>query len=299
MSVGDVLEREAFERRCRLPASSVRHHRVAQLALAGEVPVDGSLVHAGALGDAADGQRAPVPDREAVQELGARGDDALARLGRALAPHRAVVRGAAVVRLVVGHGVTTGSVSHPRTVDVGESLAPSQVDVPLGEPLQHLFERDAALEPRERGAEAEVGAVPEREVLADLAVDVEAVAVGDSAGRRGSPAPTRNSIDAAFGHRLAVVLDVARARTGRRAAPAARTAAAPRSRSGSSDGSSTSSRRWSGCSASTLPAQPIRRVVVSLPAPAMTVTYVRISLAGEPAGGAGLVLELGVAAAPS
>ena len=61
-----------------------------------------------------------------------------------------------------------------------------------------------------------------------------------------------------------------------------------------SDGSATSSRRWSGWSASTLPAQPIRRVVVSLPAPAMTVTYVRISSRREPAGRSRLVLELGV-----
>ena len=40
---------------------------------------------------------------------------------------------------------------------------------------------------------------------------------------------------------------------------------------GMSDGSSASARRWSGCSASTLPAQPISRVVVSLPAPDTTV----------------------------
>ena len=47
-------------------------HRVAQLPLVGEVPVHGALVDAGPLGDAADGQRLPVPDREAVQQLGAR-----------------------------------------------------------------------------------------------------------------------------------------------------------------------------------------------------------------------------------
>ena len=39
---------------------------------------------------------------------------------------------------------------------------------------------------------------------------------------------------------------------------------------GISDRSSTRSRRWSGCSASTLASQPISRPVVSLPAPAST-----------------------------
>ena len=41
---------------------------------------------------------------------------------------------------------------------------------------------------------------------------------------------------------------------------------------GMSDRSSTSSRRWSGCSASTLPIQPMRRLVVSFPAPERTAT---------------------------
>ena len=63
---------------------------------------------------------------------------------------------------------------------------------------------------------------------------------------------------------------------------------------GMSDRSSTSSRRWSGCSARTLPAQPMRRVVVSLPGPGHHVHVGEDLLAGEPPGGAGLVLELGV-----
>ena len=46
---------------------------------------------------------------------------------------------------------------------------------------------------------------------------------------------------------------------------------------GMSDGSSASALRCSGCSASTLPAQPIRRVVVSLPAPDTTVMYMSSS----------------------
>ena len=106
------------------PASSSKrcHHRVAQLALVGEVPVDRALVDAGALGDGAHRERAPVPDGEAVQQLGAGGEDALARLGRALAADRAVVaparRCACRSR---AHGTTTGSVSQPRTVEVGAS----------------------------------------------------------------------------------------------------------------------------------------------------------------------------------
>ena len=106
-------------------SSSRAHHRVAQLALAGEVPVDGPFVDAGALGDGADGQRAPVPDREAVEQLGAGDEDALARLRRALAAYRAVVPATWSCR-GDAHGRTTGSVSHPRTVDVGASRAPSQ-----------------------------------------------------------------------------------------------------------------------------------------------------------------------------
>ncbi len=63
---------------------------------------------------------------------------------------------------------------------------------------------------------------------------------------------------------------------------------------GTSERSSTSSRRWSGCSASSLPVQPIRRVVVSLPAPASRLHVGEDLVAGEAADGAGLVLELGV-----
>ena len=100
---------------------------------------------------------------------------------RALAAERAVVAPAGAVAARRRHGTTTGSVSQPRTVDVGASLARSQSTSHSGKRLEHLVERDAALEPGERGAEAEVDAVAEREVLADLAVDVEAVGVGVAA----------------------------------------------------------------------------------------------------------------------
>src|SRR6478609_9692907 len=55
------------------------------------------------------------------------------------------------------------------------------VDVPFGEALQDLVERDPPFEAGQRGAEAEVDAVPEREVVIDLAMDVERVAVVEPA----------------------------------------------------------------------------------------------------------------------
>ena len=61
------------------------------------------------------------------------------------------------------------------------------VDLPLGEALEDLVERDPALEAGERGTEAEVEAVPERQVVADLAVDVEASRRRGTRGRRGWP----------------------------------------------------------------------------------------------------------------
>ena len=68
------------------------------------------------------------------------------------------------------------------------------VDLPVGPALQHLVEGDAALEPRQRGAEAEVQPVPEAQVVADLAVDVEASRRRGTGGRRGSPSPLRSSM---------------------------------------------------------------------------------------------------------
>ena len=49
----------------------------------------------------------------------------------------------------------------------GRQLGVVHVDLPLGEPVQHLVERDPAFEPGQRGAQAEVDAVAEGEVLAD------------------------------------------------------------------------------------------------------------------------------------
>src|SRR5262249_59609585 len=84
---------------------------------------------------------------------------------------------------------------------------------PIGKALQDLVESDAALEPRERVAQAVVNAVAEGEVLTDIAPDVEAVWIlvltvvtirGTSEAHHGTPGR----------HDLAVPLDVARHVTG-------------------------------------------------------------------------------------
>ena len=75
----------------------------------------------------------------------------------------------------------TGSRSQPRTVEVWACSALSQSTSQSGKRLQHLVERDPALEAGQRGAQAEVDAVAEGQVVVDLAVDVEAVGVGELA----------------------------------------------------------------------------------------------------------------------
>ena len=64
------------------------------------------------------------------------------------------------------------------------------IDLPLGEALQHLVEGHPSLEAGERGAEAEVDAVAERQVVVDPAVDVERVASGNL---RSSRLPDRSA----------------------------------------------------------------------------------------------------------
>src|SRR5438067_4335517 len=81
------------------------------------------------------------------------------------------------------------------------------VDLPLGEALEHLVEGHSTLEAGERSAEAEVDAVPEAQVVADLATDVEAVAVGEPA-LVAVGAPVQQQHHAALGDCPAVMLDV-------------------------------------------------------------------------------------------
>ena len=77
------------------------------------------------------------------------------------------------------HGVVTGRRSQPRDGGRARLYGVVPVDLPRRKSLQHLVERDPPLQARERGAEAEVTAVPEREVMVDLAVDVEASPSGN------------------------------------------------------------------------------------------------------------------------
>src|SRR5262245_42611810 len=62
----------------------------------------------------------------------------------------------------------------------GCELSAVAVDVPLGKTLQYLLERDATFEASQGGAEAEVGPVAEGEMLLDLPVDVEVIAVREA-----------------------------------------------------------------------------------------------------------------------
>src|SRR5262249_26526484 len=90
----------------------------------------------------------------------------------------------------------------------GVELGVVHVDFPVREPGEDLIERDAAFEASQRGAQAEVDAVCEGEVVADLTVDVERVTV-----RRKGPIvavgrPVEEHHHAAGRHRLAVILHV-------------------------------------------------------------------------------------------
>src|SRR4051812_43357018 len=84
------------------------------------------------------------------------------------------------------------------------------VDVPLGEAVEDLVERDPPLEARERGAEAEVDPVPEREVMPHPPADVELVAIRRERAMVAVCRAGEEHDGAARRNRLAVVLDVPR-----------------------------------------------------------------------------------------
>ena len=86
-----------------------------------------------------------------------------------------------LLSLLRNYGVRTGSFSHPRTLLVCACSARSQSTSHSGKRAYDLVERHAALEPCERGAEAEVDPVPEGQVVVDDAGDVEAVGIGEVA----------------------------------------------------------------------------------------------------------------------
>ena len=73
------------------------------------------------------------------------------------------------------HGSTIGMCCQPAHRRRRRQLDAVVVDVPLGEAVEELVERDASLEPGERGAEAVVDAPPERQVPGVLAAHVELV----------------------------------------------------------------------------------------------------------------------------
>ena len=81
------------------------------------------------------------------------------------------------------------------------------VDLPVGEPLEHLFQDDPALEAGQRGAEAEVDPVPEARCWPIGPVDVEAVRVVEAAVVAVGGV-VQEEHGAARGHGLAVQLDV-------------------------------------------------------------------------------------------
>src|SRR5437868_15185962 len=78
----------------------------------------------------------------------------------------------------------SGSDRHAAVAAHGARVSPFDargVDVPFGEPPNCLFEADAPFEPRERGADAEVHAVAEGQVVGHRAPYVEAIGVPESA----------------------------------------------------------------------------------------------------------------------
>ncbi len=88
--LAEVAELETLELDAGFLEEALQYRRT-KLPLRREVTVDGPLAHSRPPADRAEGEAAPVPGREAVHELRPAGDDALARLGRLLAPESAVV----------------------------------------------------------------------------------------------------------------------------------------------------------------------------------------------------------------
>ena len=147
---------------------------------------------------------------EPRSSVGAGGDDALPRLAGPLASQRAVVGAAAGSTLGASdvgstrHGcpatmtaapstghyfVKTGSVSQPRTVEVGESRALSRSTSHSGKRVRTSSRAMHPLHAGERRAHAQVDAVAEGEMPAVVAVDVEACRRRGSVDRPGWPSP--------------------------------------------------------------------------------------------------------------
>ena len=151
----------------------------------------------------------------------------------------------------------------------------------LGSAAVELLQHDTGLQPRERGAEAVVRAVAEREVLAGFAPsDVEAVGVGEHLGIAVGGADGDEHVG------VGGQLHAARARPAGSCAaasgsPRSRSAAPPRPRRGSARGSAHSASQLSRCSSSRRTALPSRFVVVSWPASSSPNRIVDDLLLGE------------------
>ena len=174
-------------------SSRARHHRVAQLTLVGEVAVHRALV------DPARSATARTVSARQFQTGNPWSSSApAARIRSRVSAARWRRTGLSYRR----RGAFARSASRrddrqrlpPADRRRRRELGAVPVDVPFREPLQHLLERDAAFEPGQRRAEAEVRAEAEREVLADRRGGCRTGRRRDSGGRRGSPAPTRNSM---------------------------------------------------------------------------------------------------------
>ena len=89
-NLGEILQPELFQVDTGIPFEAV-DDRIAKSSLVGEVPVNRALVDTGQIGHGPDGYPAPVPDGRPGQEIGARRDDAVARLYGPGSAERAVV----------------------------------------------------------------------------------------------------------------------------------------------------------------------------------------------------------------
>src|SRR5271165_6672707 len=84
-----------------------------------------------------------------------------------------------------------------------------QVDFPLREAFEDLFQRDSAFQAGQRGAQAEVGADAESQVLTSRPVDVEFLAVRAELAIVVAGGPEEHHYYGAFGDGLTVEADVA------------------------------------------------------------------------------------------
>src|SRR6516162_2513793 len=90
-----------------------------------------------------------------------------------------------------------------------------QIDFPLGEALEDLFQRNSAFEACQRRTQAEGGSDAESHVLTSGPVDVELFAVRAELTIVAAGGPDEHHHHGAFGHGLAVEADVARHVPGR------------------------------------------------------------------------------------